>query len=181
MTKKNLIRVGFFVTLILIGIVGYVSMGGLNEAELTVNEDAEYLMYGKLFKGSAKTELGNQFKIVDSIVSPYKDKGVVAGFFYTNPSKGNNYLVEVFVGIQLNEKLSKDIEGFEYRKLNFSKSIQGKQNAHFLFSTLYNDIFQYAEAKEYVLDSIQAFERYPEGNKTIIEIPFKGAMSTSSL
>ena len=74
-----------------------------------------------------------------------------------------------------------EIDGSEYRKIKFSKSIQGKQDAFFLFSTLYNDIFQYAEANEYILDSIQAFERYPEGNKTIIEIPFKGAVSTSKL
>ena len=179
MSKKNLIRIGFFVTLILLGFVGYVSMGGLSESKLTVQENVEYLMYGKFFKGNAKTELGHVFKETDSIVSPFKEKGDVAGFFYSNPSKGNNYQVEVFVGIRLDEKLDVEITGFEYRTFKFGKSIQGKQDAYFLFSTLYNDIFQFAESKEYVLDSIQAFERYPSENETIIDIPFKGEVSTS--
>jgi len=179
MSKKNIIRISFFVVLVLLGFVGYVSMGGLSESELKVQQEVEYLIYGQDFKGSAKTELGKAFKNTDSLVSSYKDRGDLAGFFYTNPSKSNNYLVEVFIGIRVDEKLEEEIDGFEYRTFKFEKSIQGKQDAFFLFSTLYNDIFQYAESNSYVLDSIQAFERYPSENETIIEIPFKGAVSVS--
>lgn len=178
MTKKKIVRIGFFVALFLLCIVGYISMGGLSESRVTTQENNNYLMYGKLFKGSAKTDLGQEFKLVDSLVNPFKDYGDLAGYFYTNPSKKNGYQVEVFVGISLQEKLDEEIEGFEYRSFNINKSVLGEQDAFFLFSTLYNDIFQYAKSNGYVLDSVQSFERYPSDDKTIIEIPFKGEIIT---
>lgn len=171
MSKKNSIRIGFFIALVLLSFVGYVSLGGLSKSDLKVQTGTEYLVYGKLFKGSAKTQLGQAFKEIDSI--SLSTKGEVAGFFYTNPTKQNKYQVEVFVGINLDQKLNDSIVGFEYRNFKFAQSIQGSQDAFFLFSTLYNDIFQFAESQNIVLDSVQSFERYPSKDKTIIEIPFK--------
>lgn len=176
MSKKNIIRISFFGVLILLGLVGYVSMGGMSASQLTVEENVEHLVYGHEYEGSAKTIMGTAFKKVDSLLTDGKYPGEPAGYFYVNPSQKNKGYTKVFVGLKVDKKLEKSIDGFEYRTFKFKKSIEGKQDAFFLFSTLYNDIFQYAEANAYVLDSIQSFERYPGENKTIIEIPFKGSV-----
>jgi len=160
-TKKLLIGI---IVVALLGIAGYVWLGGFSNPEIKRITTSEIYVVGKPYHGSVKDDkFGRLFMEAGKLVEEKKIAGDPGNIFYNDPEKHKDS-INAIVGIVVSDPKINLPEGYQLITIPAGKkAVQGKIDAHYLLAPtkLFPAIFGYAKDNNITLQDF-FLERYPD-------------------
>ncbi len=161
---------------ILILIVGYFYLGGLNKVEITIENVSDYNLVGMHFQGKTKSDtLETAFFEAREYVQSGELNGVLTLIHY-NDTTLEEGIVKMFVGVKLNSGTSNFPDHYQRLTIPANRSIRATIEAHNVVmpspETIEGQIKE--KANELNLD-LQEFtiEQYVSARELLIDMPIR--------
>ena len=154
----------------------YYSKGWLNEVIMKEKEAEQYYLYGKRYEGSIKNPAFEAiFTELEKAIHEYDTSKFIVVYYEQFPDKDSEFKTKAIVGVTSDADSLVTIKGgdWSYYKINTTQSIFGVQDASLMVTSVYNEIEDYAETKNYELSKSGLIEYYYHPNRFGVEIPFQ--------
>jgi predicted transcriptional regulator YdeE len=161
---------------ILVLVIGYMYLGGLNKVEITLESVSDYNLVGVHYQGRPKAEaIETAFFTAREHLDNGRLNGVLTLVHYNDTTLVDDH-VKLFVGIKLNEGTSDLPEGYERLTIPASNAIRATIEAHNVVMPTPENIEISMKEKAAQLNlRLQDYtiEQYFSARELTIEIPVK--------
>ncbi len=164
------------VVAIIVLVIGYFYLGGLNKVDITLESVSDYNLVGIHYQGKPKGEgIKTAFFLAQEHLEDGRLKGVLTLVHYNDTTLINDD-VKLFIGVKLNAGASDFPEGYERLTIPASNAIRATIEAHNVVMPSPENIELLMKEKATQLNlRIQDFtiEQYFSERELTIEIPVK--------
>jgi effector-binding domain-containing protein len=175
LSMRKIIFIG--VSLLLIGgIVGYITLGGLNKPQYTLVQVPGYIMGGIAFKGMASNE--DLLKLFEQTRLYHQQKklpGTLAALYVDIPTSEKGE-VDAFVGVLVKDSTIVLPDKYVYKYIPASKAAQATIKSHYLVAPspekIRASLLNYAQERGLLLQNF-VIEQYIGDSNIIVEAPIK--------